>query len=469
MGMVSNPFSAGETVTVYRASVYNPLSLWAWQFYENGALVVNAPGQIVWVGNWEECSNYLLAEPSVTYHVQDYRDCLLLPGLIDCHVHLPQLPIRGLSGKTLLDWLSRYAFPAEEAFADFAYAQRLSQQFFHMLAAAGTTTALVYSSVHRASTDIAFEAAQMSNLRIFMGKVMMDQRVPQSMLETTSQSIQESWDLAQRWHGQNEGLLGYAFTPRFALSCSTDLLKEAGQCHRSLPGSLLQTHIAENTDEILATEALAQSVYNETMSYTDLYHRTGCLGDHTVLAHGIHMGPNELTALHDTKSAMAHCPSSNFFLKSGFFPWQRYLDANIRVGLGSDVGGGPHLCMMRVMHAMDAMQLAHHEFVSPTQAVFYATLGGAQAMSLEHHTGNFMPGKSADFVVMDTTALTRALPSTAFLDEMRTAESMDEQVHRLLSSLVFLGDERYVLRTVVRGKTVYENPHPLTRELIMAP
>lgn len=421
--------------TLVRGRIFNPQSRSEWSFYEDGALIFNGQGRIEAVGDYATLKN--TPDIGATW---DYSGNLIMPGLIDVHTHLPQLPIRGITAGTLLDWLNNYAFPVEEAFAEAGYAQQLSDTFFSALKANGTTTAVVLSTVHEASTDIAFESARQSGMRVVMGKVMMDQNGPKSLLETTKDAIAASDRLATKWHKQNDDLLRYAFTPRFALSCSQALLEASGDLCRKYPDSYLQSHLSENTKEVEEVKAL----YKGKFSYTEIYEVTGCLGPRTIMAHGIHLTFDEYTFLHDTGTRIAHCPTSNFFLRSGFFNLPVFRDRGIPFALGTDVGGGPDLSLFHVMRVMDEAQLRHQVSIKPTEALYYATLAGAEVLSLEDETGNLEPGKSADFIVVDLTALD---------SPQRTDQSPEET----LSKLVYLSGQQHVVKTVVRGKEIYEN------------
>jgi guanine deaminase len=420
--------------TLVRGKIFNPLGLTEWQYFEDGALRIDESGYIQEIGDYQHLKSLDGLE------MLDYSGYLILPGLIDMHTHLPQLPIRGKVAGTLLEWLDRYAFPIERAFAEPAYAQRLSECFFKSLLANGTTTALVLSSVHEASTHLAFEAAAQCGMRVLMGKVMMDQHAPDFMLENTAASLEGSQRLASRWHCQNKGLIRYAFTPRFALTCSMVMLEGIAQLHRQFPDSYIHSHLAENKAEIAAVTAL----YQNRHSYTQIYEKSGCLGPRTLMAHGIYLSESELAILKETQTRIAHCPSSNFFLKSGVFPLDAVQHAQIAFGLGSDIGGGPDISMFRVMRSMVEIQLTQPAHVKPTEAIYYATLAGAEALSLESETGNLSPGKSADFIVLDTDTLTSLSPQ-------------GESIEEILSQLVSLGGEKQVMKTFVRGKAVFSN------------
>lgn len=424
--------------TIVLGKIFNPLSRTEWEYYPKGALIINAVGRLEAVGEYSQLKN----TPEITKTL-DYSDALILPGMIDTHIHLPQLPIRGKTAGTLLEWLNRYAFPVEEAFAESHYATQLSRVFFEALKANGTTTALVMSSVHEESTHFAFEAAKEANMRVLMGKVLMDQHVPPAMLETTRHSINASERLAKTWHRQHDDLLRYAFSPRYAMSCSPQLLEAVSDLCRRFPESYIHSHLSENLSEVEQVMAL----YGDRYTYTQIYEQAGCLGPRTVLAHGIHLSNAEMDMLQQTQTRIAHCPSSNFFLKSGFFNLPAYWERDMTLGLGSDIGAGPDLCLFQVMRAMDDMQLKHQTFVKPTEALYYGTLAGAETLSLETETGNLLPGKSADFIVVDTTTL-----NMPWQDETPIEET--------ISQLVYLGHAGHIQKTYVRGKRVYDNPAP---------
>ncbi len=421
---------------IVRGKIFNPLSRTEWDYIPNGALIVNENGRIESIGEYNA-----LRKAEGIRETLDYSNYLILPGMIDTHIHLPQLPIRGKNANSLLEWLEKYAFPVEEAFADLPYASRLAEFFFESLKANGTTTALAYSSMHEGSTHVAFEAAQQSGMRVIMGKVMMDQNSPKALTETAAESIAASERLAKTWHRQNNDLLRYAFTPRFALSCSQELLEAAGDLCQRFPESYIQSHLSENMDEIEAVERM----HGYRLTYAQVYEEAGCLGPRTIMAHGIHLTPEEMAILLRTETRIAHCPTSNFFLKSGFFNLPAIRRYCVPFGLGTDVGGGPDLCLFRVMRAMDEMQLKHQLFVPATEALYYGTLAGAEVLSLAHETGNLLPGKSADFIVINTDAL------NPFTSEAQSIED-------ILSQLVYLGGAEHILRTFIRGEEVYRQP-----------
>lgn len=326
----------------------------------------------------------------------DLTDKIILPGFIDAHTHLPQLPIIGSYGETLINWLNKYTFPAEIHFGEKAYARKLSKLFFDSLKECGTLTAVVYSSIHKESTNIAFEEALKSDLRIFMGKVMMDQNSPEELTESPIQSLQNSLYLKEIWH-QYTPKIEYIYSPRFAISTSFGLLQQTAKLAKD-SDCFIHTHINENTDEVKSTKEM----YPEFEHYLDVYDKAGLLGRKTLLAHGIYSTEAELERIVETKTKVIHCPDANFFLKSGRFPIEKYRYHNIQFGLGSDVGAGTSLNMLDIMKSMIFMQNSiGSQEVTMEEAFYIATLGNAKVLSLEAIIGSIEVGKLAELNVFE--------------------------------------------------------------------
>ena len=375
----------------------------------------------------------------------DLRPLVVMPGLVDLHAHLPQLPNAGLgAGLHLLTWLDRYIFPLEREFDDADAAERLAPAAFRAFAAAGTTTALLYGAVFAPSLDAAFGAAEAHGIRAIIGKVMMDRVTydesidPTTILET---SLRQSAELCDRWHGRDNGRLGYAFTPRFAVSCTMEMLHESAALARS-KGAWWQTHISEDLREIVTVRRL----FPEALDYTDVYDRAGGLGERTVLAHAIHLTDRELARLVESGTRVAHCPASNLFLASGVMPLARYLEAGLGIGLGSDVAAGPELSIFSVMRAGAFAQSALHvagdvrTVLTPLEWLRLATLGGARALGLEAAIGSIEAGKEADLIAVDS-SLTAPIPG------LEVAEPDD-----LVSRLMFRPHPSMVRAAWVRGR-----------------
>jgi guanine deaminase len=423
------------SLTAYLGHVVSPTSAHAYSDFRDGAVVVDATGKIVAVGLWE----HVRGRVSEIGQVVDYGRRLILPGLIDLHLHLPQVCEIGKTGETLLGWLERYIFPAEARFRDVDHARRAANWFFRELARNGTTCAVVFTSVHAAATEAAFKVAASLGNRVIMGKVMMDANCPENLSEDCMLSILQSEELCRRWHGYDGGRLRYAFTPRFALTSSGDLLSGAARLWANYPGTYMHTHLAENEDEV--ERVLRQ--FPGSRSYLDVYRRHGMLGENSLFAHAIYLDKKDLAVLSRTSSSVAHCPSSNFFLKSGTFPYERVRAAGVRFGLGSDVAAGPEMSLLRVMK--DAAYMQRNLWISACELLYRATLGAAEALNLQDKIGSLTPGKEADFVVVDPAR--RSAPFSNIL-----GQPTDD----LLSSLVYLGDDRMVVSTYVRGRSIYE-------------
>jgi guanine deaminase len=409
------------------APLLTPISPVEMRWHPDGVVAVDSDGCILFSGDARDIPERLLS-----LELLETED-VLLPGFVDLHVHLPQYDCRGKFGASLMEWLDRFIFPAEARFADPEIARDTAQRFFAGLRDAGTTTAMVYSSVHARATDIAFEEAGRSGLRIVMGKVQMDRDVPEDLLESVEQSTREVIELIERWHRSSDKLW-YAVTPRFAPTCTMEMLKAcAGLAVRY--GTYIQTHINESTGEI----ASVREFFPGHASYMDVYRDAGLLTDCTVLGHNIHPGDDELRMCEERGCAVAHCPDSNLFLGSGRFPLERYSSTSIRVGLGSDVGAGTTLCMFPVMRSMSYVQgRSLHPFVP----LYHATLGGARALSLEGEIGSLDEGKLADMIAV---RVDRHFCGGKPLEQLKPLEIASALVYRSQPSdvtAVWVGGER---------------------------
>jgi guanine deaminase len=417
-----------------RARVLTPLAGGGTADFPDGIVIVDAAGSIAWVG---DAADFLarLPDPAQLDGEQtdedradrqgrsvdepiDLRPLVLLPGMVDLHAHLPQLPNAGLgAGLDLLTWLDRYIFPLERRFDQEEDAARLAPAAFRTFAAAGTTTLLAYGAVYKASMQGAFRAAEEHGIRAILGKVMMDRITydetidPSTILE---RSVRESAELIAEWHGRDDGRLGYAVTPRFAVSCSEAMLRMSAIL-AAVTGAWWQTHVSEDPGEIAEVARL----FPEAQDYVDVYDRAGGLGARTILAHAVHLSDRELARLVETGSRVAHCPASNLFLASGIMPLARYLEAGLRVGLGSDVAGGPDPSIFSVMRVGAYAQAALRTVAGDTRPVLgpldwlrLGTLDGARALGLEGVIGSIEPGKEADLIAVDPrmTAARRDLP-----------------------------------------------------------
>ena len=394
------------------ARVLTPLAAGGIVDHPDGVIEVGADGRITNVASYADWTHADGPEPI------DLRPLVVLPGMVDLHAHLPQLPNAGLgAGLDLLTWLERYIFPLERRFDDAGDAARLAPAAFRTFAAAGTTTVVAYGAVFKASMDGAFRAAEAHGIRAILGKVMMDRITydesidPSTILE---RSLRESEELISTWHGADEGRLGYAVTPRFAVSCTAEMLRESAAL-AARTGAWWQTHVSEDAGEIDEVRRL----FPDARDYVDVYDRAGGLGPKTILAHAIHLSDRELARLVETDTRVAHCPASNLFLASGIMPLARYREAGLGVGLGSDVAGGPDPSIFSVMRVGAYAQAALRTVAGETRPLLgpldWLRLGsyeGARALGLESRIGSIEAGKDADLIAVDPqlTAASRELP-----------------------------------------------------------
>ncbi|HHQ4307062.1 TPA: guanine deaminase [Serratia fonticola] len=405
------------------------------RFIKDGLLIIR-DGRVEWFGNWEEGHHQI---PD-SIRVRDYSGKMIVPGFVDTHIHYPQCEMVGAYGEQLLDWLNKHTFPAEKRYNDLEYAREMSAFFIKQLLRNGTTTALVFGTVHPESVEALFESARHINMRMIAGKVMMDRNAPDYLLDTAESSYSQTKALIERWH--NNGRLLYAITPRFAPTSSPEQLEMVQRLRQEYPDVYLHTHLSENKDEVAWVKAL----YPEHKNYLDVYHHYGMTGRKSVFAHCVHLEDAEWDCLHQTQSSIAFCPTSNLYLGSGLFNLPNAWRKKVRVGMGTDIGAGTTFNMLQTLNeAYKIMQLQGYR-LSAYEAFYLATLGGADALGLADTIGNFNLGKEADFVVLEPTATP--------LQQLRYDNSktlMDK-----LFVMMTLGDDRSIYRTYVDGRLVYE-------------
>jgi len=404
------------------------------EYFEDGLLVV-ADGKVAQIGHAAE----LLPTLAAGTEVVEYPNALITPGFVDTHIHYPQTGMIASYGEQLLDWLETYTFPTERAFADKAHAGEVAEVFLDELLRNGTTTALVFGSVHKESVDAFFEACEKRNLRMIAGKVLMDRNAPDYLTDTAETGYADSKELIERWHGK--GRLHYAVTPRFAPTSTPEQLALAGQLFKEYPDLYMHTHLSENRKEI----EWVRELFPERQGYLDVYDHHGLIGARSVFAHGVHLCDEECQRLGETGSAVAFCPTSNLFLGSGLFDLEKVEGFGVRVGLGTDVGAGTSFSQLQSLNeAYKVMQLQGKK-LDPFKSLYLATLGGARALYLDDRIGNLQPGKDADFVVLDYQA-------TPLIDyRMRQARTLEEK----LFALTILGDDRAVKETFAAGVSVH--------------
>ncbi|WP_282876031.1 guanine deaminase [Pseudomonas peli] len=427
-------------VKAYRAAILHSIADPAvvgveqsYEYFEDGLLVIDN-GQVARVGH---AADLLPSLKGV--EITEYRDALITPGFIDTHIHYPQTGMIASYGEQLLDWLNTYTFPTEQQFADKAHAADVACIFLKELLRNGTTTALVFGTVHKQSVDAFFEAAEALNLRMIAGKVLMDRYAPDYLTDTAESGYADSKELIERWHGK--GRLHYAVTPRFAPTSTPEQLTLAGKLLGEYPDLYMHTHLSENRKEIEWVKAL----FPERKGYLDVYDHYKLIGARSVFAHGVHLCDDECKRLAETGSAVAFCPTSNLFLGSGLFDLNKLEEHGVRVGLGTDVGAGTSFSQLQSLNeAYKVMQLQGKK-LDPFKSLYLATLGGANALYLDDKIGNFESGKDADFVVLDY----NATPLISY--RMQQAKTLDEK----LFALTMLGDDRAIKETFAAGQSVH--------------
>ena len=391
-----------------------------WLLVENGRIVGAQPGSEVPDASWEQ---------------HDHRGKLLLPGFIDTHVHGPQIEVIASYGTELIDWLNTYTFPAEIRFADEAVSKAGAERFLDALLESGTTSAVVFATVHKVSAQALFVAASARGMRIITGKVLMDRNAPPALCDDVVQAERDCIELIERWHGV--GRNSYAVTVRFAPTSTPAQLRMAGELCAAYPGVYMQTHVAENRQEV----AWVQELFPAARSYLDVYAQAGLLNERSVLAHGIWLDDDDRAALRDSGGQLAHSPSSNLFLGSGLFDWQAALKAGIPVSVASDVGGGTSLSMQRTLADAYKVQAMAGERLTAWKALHSTTLGAAQALGLADEIGSFEPGCLADVCVWDWASGTVA----------QRRDDVTRSLHERVFAWLTLADERNLAAVYVAG------------------
>jgi guanine deaminase len=378
------------------------------------------------------------AELAPHYPAPEHLPGLVVPGFVDAHVHYPQTDRIASYGEQLLDWLDKHIFPAEKAFADKAHADGVAAFFLDELLRNGTTSALVYPTVHEQSVDALFEAALARRMRIVSGKVLMDLG-PDGLNDTVASGRAGSEALIRRWRGR--GRLGYAVTPRFALASSDAQLADAGALLAEHPEVLMHTHLAENVHEIAAVAAR----FPDAADYLDAYDRFGLVTPRSVFAHGVHLSDRSCARLHESGAGIAVCPSSNLFLGSGHFDFGQADRHRLRLGLGTDVGAGTSFSLLRTAGLAYQAALAREDRLDPFRALYLATAGSAGLLHIGDRVGALEVGQEADFVVLDAAATPLLARRTAGAD-----------LATRLFALQILGDERAIAATYVMGQCAWK-------------
>ena len=407
----------------------------AFEYFEDGLLVVK-DGIIQALGNAEE--QIALLDSSI--EVEHHPDALIVPGFIDTHIHYPQSDMIASYGEQLLDWLNNYTFPEESKFADKQYASDVAERFIAELLRNGTTTALVFGTVHKQSVDAFFEAALPLNLRMICGKVMMDRHAPDYLTDTPETAYEDSKELIERWH--NHGRLHYAVTPRFAPTSTSEQLSAAGKLLSEYDDLYMHTHLSENRQEC----SWVQELFPDSKNYLDVYDQHQLLSERSVFAHGIHLCDQEYNRLSESGSAIAFCPTSNLFLGSGLFNLEKAELHKVNVGMGTDVGGGTSFSMFSTLNEAYKVIQMQGQNLDPIKSFYLATLGGAKALRLDDKVGNLAVGSEADFVILDKQA-------TPLLSK-RLERAKD--IKDTLFALMILADDRAIQATYAMGQCVHQ-------------
>ena len=429
-----------KTKKIIKGKLLSSISPLEILYLDPGFFVISEDGKI------EEISKEMPKGAGQDSQFYDFSGKLICPGFVDIHNHLPQFTLSGLYRGNLLEWLKDIVFPAEELFSSPEVAELFAEKFFHELLRRGTTTTSSYVTSHKDATEIAFQCAERSGIRAFLGNVLMDQKAPEYLIKDTRILLRDSEELIEKWDGYDGGRLHYVLTPRFALTCSFDLLQGIGKIAKKYDVHI-QSHLAESKAEIEAV----MDMFSGFENYTDIYLKAGLLTEKTIMTHCVYLNNDEIETLKKTGTKISHCPSSNRFLQSGIMPYRKLEKSGIPIGLGTDVGAGYSLSMFsemreaiessKTIHFLDTS--ANYKPITTIEAFYLATLGGAKALSIEDETGSLENGKSADFSVIDIEQLN-------VCDEDFYSKPED-----LISKLIYGNGENYIEKVFVRGKQVF--------------
>jgi guanine deaminase len=401
-------------------------------YIEDGGLLVSE-GKIAAIGEYTE----IRAQAPEGVTEKDHRPHLIVPGLIDMHLHFPQMQVIGSYAANLLEWLNTYTFPEECRFVESAHAQRIATHFYDELIRHGTTTAVAYCSVHKTSADAFFAEALKRNMLMVGGKVMMDRNAPQGLLDTPELGYDETRQVIADWHGKGRNHV--AITPRFAITSTPKQMEAAQALAQEFPDLFIQTHLSENLDEIKYTCEL----YPEAIDYTDIYVRYGLMGNKTLLGHAIHLSDREADVLSETGAVAVHCPTSNLFIGSGLFPMKKLQrrEKSVRIAVATDIGGGSSYSMLRTMDEAYKIQQLLGERLNPLESWYLMTRGNAEALSMVDRIGTLDAGTDADITVLNASST----PAMAL--KMEVVTSLTEELFLMLT----MGDDRTVVETYVAG------------------
>ncbi len=408
----------------------------SYQCIDDGLLLIS-DDKIISIGEYSNLIKNLDKHIEIT----DYSGKILMPGFIDTHIHFPQLEIIAAYGRQLLEWLSLYVFPTEGKYSDKPYSSSKASFFLEELLRNGTTTAVIYPTVHINSVETLFEKAEKLGMCIISGKVLMDRNAPLYLMDTPKTSYEESKYLINKWH--SKGRLKYAITPRFAITSTEEQLEVASTLKEEFPDVYIQTHLSENKEEV----KLIKQLYPWSIDYINVYEKFNLLTPKTILGHCIYLSARGYGVVKETESVISWCPSSNFFLGSGVFNLQKAIRNGVNVAIGSDVGGGNRIFMLQVLNEAYKVAALKNIKLSPFSSLYTLTLGNAKLLKLQDEIGNFETGKYADFVVLDpcnTPLMSERMKNTRHLEDT-------------LFTLQMLADNRCVKATYIKGELKYDN------------
>jgi guanine deaminase len=391
----------------------------------DGCIVIGPEGRIIWKGSYAVRPEHLPNDA-----VDNYKDCLILPGFVDAHIHFPQHRMLAAPAKDLLEWLNRFTFPEEARYGDKVHADLAAEMFLSRLFANGTTSASAFCSVHKQCADSLFAAAEKYNMALVTGKTMMDRNAIPAVQDTPEQGARESSALYGAWH--DKGRLRYAVSPRFAVTSTEAQLAISVELLKSMPGALMQTHLSESAGEI----ALVKHLFPNAKDYTDVYDHYGLLSERSLFAHGIHLSERECARLSESASTVVHCPTSNAFLGSGIMqmPYMQDSKRPVHLGVATDIGGGTSYSMLTTLAETYKLQMLGGYKPSVHELFHLATLGNAKRLKIDAETGSLDVGKYADIVVLDPCAT----------PVLKNRHDLSQSVEDMLFSLMMLGDDRAI-------------------------
>ncbi|MGB3024798.1 guanine deaminase [Paradevosia shaoguanensis] len=400
----------------------------SYRYLEDGAVTIEN-GKIIAVGDYSPAD-------AAGAEVIDHRPSLIMPGLIDLHLHYVQMQVIGSYAPALLDWLHAYTFVEEQKFGQQGHAAAIATSFFDELIRNGTTTAVAYCSVHPESVDAFFTEAARRNMLMVGGKVMMDRNAPEALLDTAQTGYDDTKALIARWQGK--GRAHYAISPRFAITSTPAQLEASRALVAEFPACYVQTHLSENDAEI----AYSMELYPEAKDYLGIYEDYGLLGRKTLLGHSIHLSHREAHVMAETGSVAVFCPTSNLFLGSGLFDYERLHKTGVRIGIATDIGGGTSVSMLRTLDEGFKVAQLRKQQLSPLNSFYLATLGNARALGLEDRIGSIAPGRDADLVVLDSSAISHMAL------RMQTISGVAQELFLLQT----MGDDRSVREVYIAGE-----------------